>query len=62
MHHLSFNRHHGSFGFDPNPSWLSAAHAALEEHFRVRATRAGWDYGSTVLFNSLDNLGVQIDF
>ena len=62
MHHLSFNRHHGSFGFDPNPSWLSAAHAALEEHFHVRATRVGWDYGSTVLFNSLDKLGIQIDF
>ena len=62
MHHLSFNRHHGSFGFDPAPSWLSAAHAGLEEHFHVRATRVGWDYGSTVLFNSLDKLGIQIDF
>ena len=59
---LSFNRQHGSFGFDPAPSWLSAAHHALAEHFRVRATRVGWDYGSTALFNSLDKLGIQIDF
>jgi hypothetical protein len=62
MHHLSFNRRHGSFGFDPTPSWLSAAHAGLEEHFHIRATRVGWDYGSNVLFNRLDKLGIQIDF
>jgi len=62
MHHLSFKRDLGSFGFDPTPSWLSAAHAGLEEHFHIRATRVGWDYGSTVLFNSLEKLGIQIDF
>jgi len=62
MHHLSFSRQHGSFCFDPAPSWLPAAHAALEEHFHVRATRVGWDYGSTVLFNSLDKLGIRVDF
>jgi hypothetical protein len=62
MHHFSFDRRHGSFAFDPDPSWLSDAHDSLAEHFQVRATRVGWDYGSTALFNSLDKLGIQIDF
>jgi hypothetical protein len=62
MHHFSFDERRGVFGFDPNPSWLSDAHNSLAKHFQIRATRIGWDYGSTGLFNSLDKLGIQIDF
>ena len=62
MHHLSFCRSHGSFGFDPEPTWLSAAHDSLADHFPIRATRVGWDYGSTSLFESLDRFGIRIDF
>ena len=62
MHHLTFDRRRASFRFDPDPPWFSAAHDSLAEHFPVRATRIGWDYGSTILFQRLDRLGVRIDF
>jgi hypothetical protein len=62
MHHLSWDGGRGSFRFDPDPSWLAAAHEGLAEQFPIRATRTGWDYGSTLLFNSLDRLGIQVDF
>jgi hypothetical protein len=61
MHNLSFDGDRGCFGFDPDPSWLSAAHHSLTEHYPVRTTRIGWDYGSTGLLNALDKLGIQID-
>ena len=62
MHNLSFDWSRGRFSFDPNPYWLSAAHDSLTEHYPVRATRVGWDYGSTELFNTLDRIGIRIDF
>lgn len=62
MHLMSFDDSRGSFVFDASPSWLHEAHDSLEPHFAVRATRTGWDYGSTALFAALDGLGVSVDF
>jgi hypothetical protein len=50
------------FVLDPRPTWLGAAHAALSGFFPVRATRTGWDYGSSFLLGELDRLGVHLDF
>jgi len=62
MHAWSFDKASASFRFDPDPSWLAAAHGALSRHFDVRSTRTGWDYGSTRLLQQLDRLGVWVDF
>jgi hypothetical protein len=62
VHTWSFDEHRGCFLFEPVPSWLAAAHAALADCFSVRATRTGWDYGSSALFERLDHLGVVVDF
>lgn len=62
MHLMSFNDATGRFGFDPDPEWLLEAYEALAQHVEVRATRMGWDYGSSILFRRLDDLGIRIDF
>jgi hypothetical protein len=62
MHLLSYDTRHKAFLFDPEPAWLGAAHGALAEHFVVRATRSGWDYGSSFLFRELDRSGIELDF
>jgi hypothetical protein len=62
MHLTSFDRHHGCFGFDPDPPWLAAALHALSDHVDIRATRTGWDYGSSLLFRKLDAFGIEVDF
>ncbi len=62
VHTWSFDEHRGCFLFEPVPPWLAAAHAALADCFSVRATRTGWGYGSTALFQRLDQLGVIVDF
>jgi hypothetical protein len=62
FHVMSFDAARGRFGFDGDPIWLGAARDALERHFRVRATRTGWDYASTPLVRRLDALGIAIDF
>src|ERR1700733_8732367 len=47
-HEFGWHFHHWSYderyGFDPDPAWLTAAHAALAEHYPIRATRTGWDF------------------
>jgi hypothetical protein len=62
FHLMSFNPARGSFGFDADPAWLTAACVALRAHFDVRSTRTGWDYASTTLFRRLDALGIAVDF
>ena len=62
VHLWSFDQRRGCFMFDPAPPWLDQAHAALAACFSVRATRTGWDYGSAALFQTLDRLGVALDF
>jgi hypothetical protein len=62
MHVLSYDEARGRFRFDPEPDWLAAAKAALEQHVPIAATRTGWDYGSSFLMSRLDELGVRIDF
>jgi hypothetical protein len=66
-HELGWHFHHWTFGatdggFDPNPPWLSAAHAALSRHFAIQATRTGWDYCNSSTMRTLAALGVAIDF
>jgi len=66
-HELGWHFHHWTFGanadgFDPDPSWLPDAHAALARHFAIRATRTGWDYSNTLTMRRLAALGVTIDF
>ena len=62
FHLMSYDAARGSFGFDADAAWLTAACDALRAHFEVRATRTGWDYGSTALFRRLDALGIAVDF
>ena len=62
VHLWSFDAGRGCFMFDPSPPWIAEAHAALAACFAVRATRTGWDYGSAALFQTLDRLGVVVDF
>jgi hypothetical protein len=62
MHLLGRDESSGTFVFDPRPTWLPEAHAALARHFPIVSTRTGWDYGSDFLFRTLDELGVEIDF
>jgi hypothetical protein len=62
MHPMSFSQAHSCFEFDPNPSWLWVANAALSQHFSINATRTGWNYGSTSLLGALSDLGVIVDF
>jgi hypothetical protein len=62
FHLMSYDAARGHFGFDADPSWLTAACDALRGHFTVRSTRTGWDYGSTALFRRLDALGIEVDF
>ena len=66
-HELGWHFHHWTFGatdggFDPNPPWLSDAHAALSRHFAVQATRTGWDYCNSGTMRTLAALGITIDF
>jgi len=61
FHLMSYDEGRQSFGFDPDPAWLGAAHRALCAHFPVRATRTGWDYGSNHVFRTLDTLGISVD-
>jgi hypothetical protein len=66
-HELGWHFHHWTFGatgdgFDPDPAWLPAAHAALGRHFTIRATRTGWDYSNSPTMRQLAALGVTIDF
>jgi hypothetical protein len=62
LHLTSYDPRRRCFEFDPDPAWLGEARDALAAHYDVRATRTGWDYGSNVLFQRLDALGVAIDF
>jgi hypothetical protein len=62
VHLWSLDERRGCFMFDPAPPWLAEANAALASCFSVRATRTGWDYGSSALFRTLDQLGVVVDF
>lgn len=62
VHLMSYDTGNGVFRFDPEPSWLEDAHQSVAGHFKVRATRTGWDYGSNFLLRKLDDLGVKIDF
>lgn len=62
MHTMSFSPPQEQFVFDPVPVWLAAAHERLASTFRVNATRAGWDYGSSALLSTLDSLGIVVDF
>ena len=62
MHLMSHDAPSGCFRFDPSPAWLSQAHESLARHFPVRASRTGWNYGSNRLFQSLDGLGIAVDF
>ena len=62
FHAMSFVHGRGQFGLDPDPAWLAAAHGALAAHFRIRATRSGWDYCNNQLLPRLDALGVDVDF
>ena len=66
-HELGWHFHHWTYagaagGFDPNPSWLSDAHASLSRHFAIRATRTGWDYCNSITMRRLSELDVAIDF
>ncbi len=61
VHLMSYDERRKCFGFDPDPPWLSDAHDALSAHYPLRATRTGWDYGSTVLLRRLGALGIRID-
>jgi hypothetical protein len=62
MHLMSRNPKSGRFGFDPDPGWLPEAYESLSRHVVVRTTRIGWDYGSNLLFQRLDELGIRTDF
>jgi len=62
MHLWSLDEKTGVFRFDAEPSWIAEAHQALSKLFPVSSTRTGWDYGSNFLMNSLDRLGILIDF
>lgn len=62
MHLGSFDRQANCFVFEPEPVWLSDAHASLQVHYEVKATRTGWDFCSNTLMRALNDLGILLDF
>jgi hypothetical protein len=62
MHLMSILPGAAGFDFDPDPDWLIAAYQALSDQVAVHATRVGWDYGSNMLFQRLDEIGILVDF
>ncbi|MFI5179668.1 MAG: hypothetical protein ACHQO8_13945, partial [Vicinamibacterales bacterium] len=65
-HELGWHFHHWTYGhrdgFDPAPSWLPDAFAALSRSFPIASTRTGWDYANNETLRALDALGVRLDF
>jgi hypothetical protein len=66
-HELGWHFHHWTYGehadgFDPCPSWLPDACAALARFFPIATTRTGWDYANNETMHALEALGVRLDF